>query len=68
MKWKAINGVNDSFPEVGQVCLIAIDCTPNIERGVYIGDGNWRSNWCGRRGRSECYKVVGWTPFDDPEL
>ena len=68
-EWKKLNGNScDELPKLGQVCLIAIDCKPNIERGVYSGDGVWLSNWCDRRGSGECYTVIGWAPFTDPEF
>lgn len=68
MEWQSINGNNDKLPMVGQICLIAIDCKPNVERAVYKGDGIWLSNWFNRRGKGHNYKVVGWAPFADPEL
>ncbi len=69
IEWKELNGNSgDELPKLGQVCLIAINCTPNIERGVYQGDGVWLSNWFSKRGNGECYTVIGWTPFADPEL
>jgi len=63
MDWIDINEIE---PTVGQKVLILIDVGENIERGEYIGNGNFKSNWCERRGKSHCYKVTHWMP--KPEM
>ena len=57
MKWIDIN---KEEPKVGQKTLVLIDVGENIERGEYLGGGNFRGNWCGRVGKDHCYKVTHW--------
>lgn len=55
--------VNDRMPNIDQKVLILIDVGENIERGEYLGNGNFKGNWCERRGKSHCYKVTHWMPL-----
>ena len=59
MEWIDIEEVE---PKVGQKVLILINVSENIERGEYIGGGDFHANWCSRKGKSHCYKVTHWMP------
>lgn len=52
----------DTEPEIGQEVLILIDIGGNIERGKYIGNGEFTGNWCSRRGKGYYYQVTYWKP------
>ena len=57
MKWVSIN---KKMPDIGQEVLILLEVGGNIERGEYLGHGDFEGNWGGRIGRNECYKVTHW--------
>ena len=59
MKWTSIN---KRMPDIGQKVIILIDVGDNIEQGEYIGKGNFKANWCSRKGKLHCYKVTHWMP------
>ena len=59
MKWIS---VLDELPDIEQKVLILIDVGENIEGGEYLGEGNFKGNWCERRGKGHCYKVTHWMP------
>lgn len=50
MKWVSIS---KRMPDIGQEVLILLEVGGNIERGKYLGDGDFSSNWCDRRGKNE---------------
>ena len=56
-KWMNVNKV---MPFIDEKVLILIDVGENIESGKYLGGGNFKGNWCNRRGKSHCYKVTHW--------
>lgn len=58
--------VEDKYPVIDQQCLIMMEVTPNIEWGCYLGDYEWRANWCGRKGKNQPYKVTHWMPLPEP--
>ena len=58
--------VVDKLPNIGDYSLILMEVDQNIERGKYIGDGDWKGNWCSTVGRNATYKVTHWMPM--PEL
>lgn len=58
--------VEDKLPNIGDYSLILMEVDQNIERGKYLGDGDWRGNWFSRKGRNCTYKVTHWMPM--PEL
>ncbi len=64
MKWIS---VNEKMPTIDQKVLILLDVGENIERGRYLGKGNFMGNWCNRRGKSHCYKVTDWMPLAELE-
>ena len=63
MKWISIE---DKLPEVDTEVLILMEVGGNIERGLHIGNGNFKANWCSRVGTDHTYKVTHWMPL--PEL
>ena len=58
--------IEDAQPKIDEEVLILLEVGGNIERGRYIGDGDFKSNWCNRRGKNHTYKVTHWMPL--PEL
>lgn len=58
--------IKERKPEVNQECLILMKVGNNIERGIYIGDGDFKANWCSRKGDNQTYRVIYWMPC--PEL
>lgn len=58
--------VGDRLPVAGAKVLILLEVGENIERGEYIGDGDFKGNWCNRRGKNYCYKVTHWMPLPSP--
>lgn len=56
--------INDRMPDIGQKCLILHKVYGNIEKGNYIGNGDWQANWCNRAGKNQVYKITHWMPWD----
>jgi len=54
--------IEEAEPEFGQKVLILIDTGGNIEKGRYLGDGEFMGNWFNRRGKNHYYKVTHWMP------
>lgn len=55
--------VDTDLPKLGQEALILMEVGGNIERGIYIGDGDFKANWCRRAGKNQTYKVAHWMPL-----
>jgi hypothetical protein len=52
--------IGEKMPNVGQKVLILMAVGGNIEKGEYLGGGNFLGNWFNTRGKDHCYKVTHW--------
>jgi len=57
MEWISIE---ERPPKIDQEVLILFAVDGNIEKGVYIGDGDFKANWCSRAGKNYHYKITHW--------